>query len=90
MQQDRDTSNETPGGIPPREVEDRPTVGTTTPDAYPDDRKRATLNSGDSDDSGTEGVSTRPSDDDPGKEQVEGGEAAGDSWSSDSENDRSE
>lgn len=30
---------ETPGGEKPEEVEDRPFVGTVTPDDYPDTRK---------------------------------------------------
>ncbi len=30
--------DDTPGGIPPEEVEDRPSVGTVSPSDYPDAR----------------------------------------------------
>ncbi len=32
---------DTPGGQKPEKVEDRPNVGTVTPDDYPDTRKRS-------------------------------------------------
>ncbi len=31
-------ADDTPGGIPPEEVEDRPSVGTVSPSDYPDAR----------------------------------------------------
>ncbi len=36
-----DDAADTPGGEPPREVEDRAVVGTVTPDQYPDVARRA-------------------------------------------------
>lgn len=35
----RDDPDEIPGGQPPEDVEDRPNVGTVTPEDYPDDQR---------------------------------------------------
>jgi hypothetical protein len=35
----RDDPKETPGGQAPEDVEDRPNVGTVTPEDYPDDQR---------------------------------------------------
>ena len=41
MGKQEDAKRDTPGGLEPEKVEDRPSVGTVTPEDYPESEKQA-------------------------------------------------